>query len=167
MGIQAIQGFIDDYKKHPIHFGYFYLDFDDFDLVVKPCKDTLTIAEMQQWPEEWRMTEQELEAYHKDFAFMRKPENWSEGQWDMVRLWDYIVANQLLTAIRKAQGIEDNLPLFVVNAFDDMDNVDAKGYLKAFRDLDCQVFIIQKHTNYFVRANCDMVIDNLRYPHIV
>ena len=155
-GATVIRQYIREYKRQLIHFGFFYLDFVGFDLVIKPCKAPKRTANL---PEEWQLSKEEMAQLLKDYDYYAHPERWSKGQWNMVCLWDYIIANQIEQAIHKEMGIQDEPPLFLVDAFDDMDNADAKGYLDALRAMDRQVFIIQRHENAYVRKYCDQAFE--------
>ena len=146
----AIRSFVDAYV--PLDFGFFKLVFSELDLCIKPRSKKADLAELK------GLSPEEAAQYKKTSNYLRHPEKWSKGQWNMVCLWDYIIANQIEQAIHEEMGCDDNPPLFLTDAFIDMENVDSKGYLDALRALDRQVFIIQTHDNPYVRQNCDQIV---------
>lgn len=153
--VKVIRRFIREYNQAPINFGYFSLKFDGFDLFIKHNKNVDRIPKNK--TNFIMPTAEEIKQIRARKEYFARPEQWNGEQWNKVCLYDFIIANQIEQAIRQ-EGRKtkvDASPLILIDAFDDMDNADAKPYLNTLRALDRQVFIIQKHENAYVRKYCD------------
>ena len=81
-----------------------------------------------------------------------------ERQSKILSLWDYIVANKLNGRIDERIHGDGNTPLFLENAFENMNADDMKTLIAEFKKLGRQIFIIEKTDNALLESLCDRKI---------
>ena len=88
---------------------------------------------------------------------VKKPstDDMTDKQWNIVALWDYITANKLNEKLQEYYNHDGKTPLFIENAFEDMNDDDIKTFMKEIAALDRQTFIIEKRDNAFLESLCD------------